>query len=81
MHAWSSYSAMEEPVFPKLPTIPSAVYKGLGGHTDDDYSSCTITTSAKLVTGTLKTQSHITTLETSLPSCHQSKNTTGIATA
>ena len=64
---------MAEPVFPKLPRIPSAVHKGLGVHMDDDYSS--ITTTGILVTGTLKTQSHITTLEASLPSCHQSENT------
>ena len=57
-----------EPVFPRLPIIPTAIHGGwLGGHRHDDHSSYTIiyaTVSAALVTGTMKTQNHI---KTSLP--------------
>ena len=63
-----------EPVFPKLPIIPSTIYH-LGECKHDDYTSCTA--SSQLVTGTGNTQSCITTTPISLPShnLHWSENT------
>ena len=59
-----------EPVFPKLPVIPSTIHDC--GHRDDDHSFCTITKSAELVTGKIKLS--YTTTRASFPSYDKSQS-------
>ena len=60
-----------EPVFPKLPVIPSTIYCGPSDR-DDDHSFCAITKSAELVTGKIKLS--YTTTRASLSSYDKSQS-------